>query len=407
MDQPAATLTQNNNNKERDKMHRSSPLTLLAAALIPFAAPGADMTLKQAYQDHFHMGASFGKPVIQEDGQATLRLIASQFNSITAGNEMKWARLQPQPQTYRTELADRFVAFGSENGMYIVGHVLFWHNQTPAWVFEDEQGRPAGREQLLSRMRERVRYVAKRYKGRVHAWDVVNEAIEGNGTLRDSKWTQIIGDDFIEQAFRIAQEELPADMALIYNDYGMTANGRRNAVVKLVRDLKNKGIRIDGIGMQGHWSLKAPSISDIEKSIIAFADTGVAVHITELDIDVLPRHDRMWSGNADIKLQLQQDPRLNPYTDGLPAEIQKELAVRYADIFTLFLKHSDKIKRVTFWGPSDQYSWLNSWPIKGRTNYPLLFDREGNPKPAFHAVINLPFSMAPAPASAAVSSEFP
>jgi len=365
-------------------------LTVLAAALVAIPTLGADMTLKQAYQDYFHIGASFGSPVMQEAGQGTLRLIASHFNSITAGNEMKWARFHPQPQTYRTEPADQFVAFGMHNNMYIVGHVLFWHNQTPDWVFKDANGAPASREHLLARMRERVRYVAKRYKGQIQAWDVVNEAIEDNGTLRDSKWTQIIGDDFIEQAFRISGEELPADVALLYNDYSMTANGRRNAVVAMVRKLKAKGMRIDGVGMQGHWSLNGPSIAEIERSIVAFAATGVDVHITELDIDVLPRHPRMWSGNADIKLQLAQDPKLDPYKDGLPDEVQKQLAKRYADIFAVFLKHSDKIKRVTFWGPTDQYSWLNSWPIRGRTNYPLLFDRQGKAKAAFHAIIKLP-----------------
>ncbi len=348
------------------------------------------MTLKQAYQDHFHIGTAIGNRVFEQKEQPTIRVVAQQFNCITSENAMKWQPFQPEENRYNTVPADLFVAFGAENNMYVVGHVLFWHNQTPDWVFKDENGKTASRELLLERMRERVRYVAERYKGRVHAWDVVNEAIEDNGQLRDSKWTQIIGKDFIEQAFRVANEELPADVALIYNDYSMTANGRRNAVVEMVRNLKSKGIRIDAVGMQGHWSLNGPSIAEIEKSIVAFAATGVDVHITELDIDVLPRHPRMWSGNADIKLQLAQNPKLDPYKDGLPDDVQRQLAKRYTDIFALFLKHSDKIKRVTFWGPNDNNTWLNNWPIKGRTNHPLLFDRQGNPKPAFHAVINQP-----------------
>ncbi|MCC5846565.1 MAG: endo-1,4-beta-xylanase [Verrucomicrobia bacterium] len=347
------------------------------------------MTLKQAYQDHFHIGAALGHRVVEERGE-TLALVARQFNSVTAENAMKWRSMQPEENRHTPEQADLLVSFGTANDMYVVGHVLFWHNQTPAWVFEDENGEPASREILLKRMRERVRYVAERYRGRVHAWDVVNEAFMGDGSLRDSKWTQILGDDFIEQAFRIAGEELPADVALLYNDYSMTANGRRNAVVAMVRDLKQKGIRIDGIGMQGHWALNSPSIADIERSILAFAATGVEVHITELDIDVLPRHPRMWGADADTQLRLQQDPALNPYTDGLPDEKQEELAQRYAEIFGLFLKHSDKIKRVTFWGPNDANTWLNTWPIRGRTSHPLLFDRQNNPKPAFHAVISLP-----------------
>jgi endo-1,4-beta-xylanase len=208
-----------------------------------------------------------------------------------------------------------------------------------------------------------------------------------NGSLRKSKWTQIIGEDFIEQAFRMAAEELPSDVELIYNDYSMTGKKKRDAVVKLVTTLKKKNIRIDGVGMQGHWGVGGPSAAAIEASIIAFSKTGVDVHITELDIDVLPRKSGMW--DADIRKKLAQDPAMDPYKKGLPAEIQKKLAARYKDIFGVFLKHQDKIKRVTFWGVTDGDSWLNGWPIKGRTSYPLLFDREGKPKPAFHAVIDL------------------
>ncbi len=363
--------------------------TLLAGIWCSLAATGADMTLKQAFKPHFHVGAAFGSSLFNEENQPVLALVERQFNSITAENEMKWARFQPQPQGLRAESADRFVALGERNEMYVVGHVLFWHNQTPGWVFEDDNGGPAGRELLLARMRERVRTVAERYRGRIHAWDVVNEAILDDGSLRDSPWTRLIGDDFIEQAFRIAGEELPPDVALLYNDYSMTASGKRDAVVAMVRDLKARGVRIDGVGMQGHWALNAPSIEAIESSIIAFAATGVDVHITELDIDVLPRHPRMWSGNADTQLQLRQDPGLNPYQDGLPDDMQRRLAQRYAEIFALFVRHADKIRRVTFWGPTDNHTWLNNWPIRGRTSHPLLFDRDGRPKPAFHAVIEI------------------
>lgn len=354
-----------------------------------FSLNGQETTLKDAYKDYFHLGASFGRNIFENDDQTTLRLIADQFNSTTPGNELKWGPFHPKPDVYNYGPADAFVEFGEKNGMYIVGHVLFWHNQTPKWVFQDTEGNPLTREQLLGRMRERVRHVGKRYKGRINAWDVVNESIMDNGELRKSPWTEIIGDDFIEQAFRIADQELPKDVDLIYNDYSMTAKGRRDAVVRMILDFKKKGIRIDGVGMQGHWSINWPSVEMIEASIQAFSKTGVDVHITELDVDVLPRHPDMWSGGADVRLRLQSDPTLDPYKDGLPDSLQQQLAQRYADIFRLFIKHGDTIKRVTFWGPSDKYSWLNSWPIKGRTNYPLLFDREGRAKPACHAVIDL------------------
>lgn len=362
-------------------------LGMLITAYCSYVIAGQDMALKAAYKDYFYIGASFGKPVMQEDQQTTLRLIARQFNAITAGNEMKWGPFNPEPDVYHHGPADDFVSFGTDHGMYIVGHVLFWHSQTPEWVFQSADGKMLGRDALLGRMRQRVRHVAQRYQGKIHAWDVVNESIMDDGKLRDSEWTRIIGDDFIEQAFRIAAEELPEDVELIYNDYSMTGKRKRDAVVAMIRAFKQKGVRIDGVGMQGHWSINGPSVAEIEESIVAFASTGVAVHITELDVDVLPRSPQMWSGNADVKLELQQDPKLDPYAKGLPDAMQAKLAERYAGIFGIFIAHQDKIKRVTFWGPTDKYSWLNNWPIKGRTNYPLLFDREGEPKPAYHAVM--------------------
>ena len=182
-------------------------------------------------------------------------------------------------------------------------------------------------------------------------------------------------------------ESHPKNPKLLYNDYSMTANGKRNAVVKMIGELKQKGVRVDGVGMQGHWSLNEPTIEEIEASIVAFAKAGVDVHITELDIDVLPRKSGMFG--ADVAMKLAQDPAMDPYRDGLPEDMQESLAQRYADIFRLFLKHREKIKRVTFWGTTDKHSWLNNWPIKGRTSHPLLFDRNGNPKLAFHAVIGL------------------
>jgi endo-1,4-beta-xylanase len=361
----------------------------LSLQLLAYAEGGgeATTTLKETFKDDFYIGAAIGNAEFEEEQRATLKMVARQFNSTSSANMLKWGPFNPRPGQYNHGIADDFVEFGKRNNMYVVGHVLFWHIQTPAWVFQDEQGRPVKREVLLMRMRERVRYVARRYGSRIDAWDVVNETFMDDGTMRDSLWTRIIGDDFIEQAFRIAAEELPPDVELIYNDYSMTAKGKRSAVVKMISELKQKGVRIDGVGMQGHWSINDPSITEIERSIVAFANAGVDVHITELDIDVLPRKPGMFG--ADVAMRLEQDPAMDPYRDGLPDDMQQKLAQRYADIFRLFLKHREKIKRVTFWGATDRHSWLNNWPIKGRTNHPLLFDRNGKPKAAFHAVIGV------------------
>jgi endo-1,4-beta-xylanase len=361
---------------------------LLTSAVSSPGQTVGEPALKEAFKDCFLIGAALGREVAGGQDVATRELVARQFNTVTSTNMLKWGPFNPKPGEYNHDLADRYVAFGREQGMYVVGHVLFWHNQTPNWVFEDEAGKPLTRAALLERMRQRVRHVAERYGEKIDAWDVVNESILDNGKLRDSEWTKIIGDDFIEQAFRIADEELPKSVELIYNDYSMTDARKRDAVVKMVRDLKAKGVRIDGVGMQGHWSLGGPSIKAIEEAIEAFAAAGVAVHITELDIDVLPRKAGMWGG-ADVRKKLAADPAMDPYRDGLPDQIQQKLAKRYAELFALFLKHQDKIKRVTFWGTTDRHSWLNHWPIKGRTNYPLLFDRQGRPKPAFDAVMKV------------------
>lgn len=376
-------------------------LTLAMAIVFSIAslvqAQQADMpSLKTKFKGCFLIGAALHGQLFAEEGRATAELAVQQFNSVSSTNMLKWGPFNPKPGQFNHELADDYVAFGNKHDMYVVGHVLFWHAQTPKWVFEDESGRPLNREQLLERMRQRVQHVAQRYGNRIDAWDVVNEAIMDNGQLRDSPWTRIIGDDFIEQAFRIAGDELPADVELIYNDYSMTGKLKRDAVVRMIGELKDKGVRIDGVGMQGHWAISRPSIQDIESSIIAFHKAGVDVHITELDIDVLPRKAEMYDG-ADVGLKLQQDPSMDPYQTGLPQAIQQDLADRYAAIFRLFLKHQDKIKRVTFWGTTDATSWLNNWPIKGRTSYPLLFDRLGKPKPAFWAVVNLVPYTAPDP----------
>lgn len=344
-------------------------------------------TLKHAFQDDFLIGAAIHQSLFEEETHATLELVARQFNSISSCNMLKWGPFNPKPGVYRYDLADAYVEFGRKNNMYLFGHVLFWHNQTPEWVFRDEDGQQVDRAVLLERMRERVRHVSKRYGNTIKGWDVVNEAILDNGKLRDSSWTRIIGKDFIEQAFRIAAEELPPDVELLYNDYGMTGGGKREAVVKMIGALKAKRVRIDGVGMQGHWSLAYPSLESIEQSIIAFSAAGVDVHITELDIDVLPREKGMFG--ADVTQRFEPGEKNNPYTEELPQEMQQKLASRYADLFRLFLKHHEKIRKVTFWGTTDKYSWLNDWPIKGRTSYPLLFDRAGKPKPAFYSVIGL------------------
>ena len=224
----------------------------------------------------------------------------------------------------------------------------------------------------------------KRYKGRIKGWDVVNEAIEDNGAYRKTKFYEILGEEYIPLAFQYAHEADP-DAELYYNDYSMAQPGRREAVVKMVNDLKKRGIRIDAIGMQGHIGMDYPKISEFEKSMLAFAGTGVKIMITELDLTVIPSPNP--NVGAEVTASFEYKKEMNPYPDGLPEEVSKAWTERMNDFFRLFLKHHNLITRVTLWGVADQNSWRNDWPMRGRTDYPLLFDRNYQPKPVVGLII--------------------
>lgn len=343
-------------------------------------------TLKAAFVEHFMIGTALGGNQINGENAEALTLTIEQFNTITAENDMKFGPIHPEPETYRFETADRFVEFGEQHNMFIVGHTLVWHSQTGRWVFTETNGQDVDRETLLGRMQDHISTVVGRYKGRVNGWDVVNEALNEDGSLRQSKWLQIIGEDYLQKAFEFAHQADPA-AELYYNDYNMFHKEKREGAVRLVQNLLDSGVKVDGIGMQGHWGLDYPSIEDAEASILAFSELGVKVMITELDINVLPDPAK-WRG-ADISMNAEAQQAIDPYKDGLPDSVQQQLADRYGELFALFLKHSDKISRVTFWGTHDGHSWKNNWPVRGRTNYPLLFDRNYQPKPAFYAVMEL------------------
>jgi endo-1,4-beta-xylanase len=340
--------------------------------------------LKDLYAGKFLVGAAIGGNVALQPGNPLRPLVEKHFNSLVSTNLMKWGPYNPQPGEYNDAEAGAFFGYGKAHGMYMVGHTLFWHSQTPKWVFEDTEGQPLSRDALLKRMRERVQRVAKLYGPSTDAWDVVNEAIVEDGSVRKSSFSGILGNDWVIEAFKIANEELPKNITLLYNDYNMETPGRLGSVVTLIRDLRARGLRIDAVGSQAHWRLETPTIAEIEQSIVALRDAGVKVHFTELDIEVLPRK----AGGAEVSRREQRTAENDPYTAGLPPEIQEKLARRYADIFALFLKHADVIDRVTFWGVTDGDSWLNGWPVRGRTNHPLLFDRQRQPKSAFQAVVD-------------------
>jgi len=342
-------------------------------------------SLKDVFQDKFYIGTAMNTGQILGKDTASIRIIKQQFNTITAENCMKCGPLQPEEGKFNFALADQFIEFGVQNQMFIVGHNLVWHSQAPKWFFVDAQGNDVSREVLISRMKNHIQTVVGRYKGKVKGWDVVNEAILDDGSWRESKFVQIIGPDFVKLAFRFAQEADP-DAELYYNDYSMALPGRREGVVKMVKDMQKDGIRIDGIGMQGHCSMDFPKIEEFEKSIVAFASLGVKVMITEMDISALPSpKDKQ---GADVDSRVDYKAELNPYTNGLPEEIEKAHAKRYKDFFDLFVEHQDKISRVTLWGVQDGQSWKNNFPVPGRTDYPLLFDRKYQPKSFLRSLLS-------------------
>jgi endo-1,4-beta-xylanase len=269
--------------------------------------------------------------------------------------------------------------------MYIIGHTLVWHRQTPDWVFEDGNGKPASREMLLNRLRDHIHTVVGRYKGRIKGWDVVNEAIEANGTMRQSKWMKIIGGDYIAKAFEFAHEADP-DAQLYYNDYSLENEPKRSGAIQLIKKLQAGGIRVAAVGLQGHDRLNWPTAEQQDATIAAFAKLGIKVNITELDIDVLPPVSE--DTGPGLKLTPELEGKLNPFAASFPEAIQKEQAKRYGELFAVYLKYREVIDRITFWGVTDGDTWLNNWPVRGRTNYPLLFDRDGRPKLAFNAVVN-------------------
>ncbi|MET3535747.1 endo-1,4-beta-xylanase [Chryseobacterium limigenitum] len=358
---------------------------LMTLAVSNVNAQKSDISLKKAFQDKFYIGTTMNLEQIHGTDQKSIDIIKKQFSSIVAENCMKSMYLQPQEGKFFFDDADKFVEFGEKNEMFIIGHTLIWHSQVPDWFFVDKNGKNVSPEVLKQRMKNHITTIVSRYKGRVKGWDVVNEAIMEDGSYRKSKFYEILGEEFIPLAFKYAQEADP-EAELYYNDYNEWYPEKVKTVTQIVQNLKSKGIRIDGVGMQAHVGMDSPSINEYEEAIVAYSESGVKVNITELDISALPSP---WGTSANIADKVEYDEKMNPYKKGLPADVQSKWENRYLDFFQLFLKHKKDIRRVTLWGLTDSQSWKNDFPIKGRTDYPLLFDRQYKAKPIFEKIIKL------------------
>ncbi len=341
-------------------------------------------SLKKYYSSFFNIGAAINEDIILGLDNDSKQIVETQFNSITPENSLKWMFLQPYPNYFDFTAADKYVNLGLKNNMHIVGHALIWHSQLADFMQNIDS-----KAEMNKHFENHINTVVSRYKGKIDAWDVVNEAFNEDGSLRESVFYKFLGKNYIEKAFKLANEIDP-NADLIYNDYNLYKKEKRDGVIQMVKQMQSKGIKIDGIGVQAHWSLNQPSLNEIEQIIFDISELGVDVMFTELDISVLPSPwEQVGAEVSQNFSRFEGDAKMNPYPDKLPKSIQNKLAKRYNDIFQLFIKHSDKISRVTFWGVMDKHSWLNNFPIKGRTNYPLLFDRNYQAKEAHKSLIIL------------------
>lgn len=343
--------------------------------------------LKDVFRGKFLIGTTLSYETLRGQDEATAAIAERHFSAFTAGNSMKPDALQPRPGQFRWAEADRMVDMAEKCGATPIGHTLVWHEQTPKWFFQTPDGQPLSREAALKNLRDHITAVVSRYKGRVKQWDVVNEAISDTPgeEFRNSAWYKATGEDFVAEAFRAAHAADP-DAILIYNDYNIELAYKRPKALRFLKKLLDAGVPINAVGIQSHWRLDFPKVAEIEDSIQQFAALGLKVMITELDVGVLPTNYQ----GADISktgtMTPEQQAVLNPYTTGLPPEVAAREAERYRQLFEMFLRHRDVIGRVTLWGVHDGDSWLNNFPIRGRTEYPLLFDRDGRAKPAFFAI---------------------
>ena len=336
---------------------------------------GTDSTkgLKDYYKDYFTMGVAVSPRSIKNEKEAAL--ILSQFTSITPENSMKMGPIHPKENEYYWKDADAIVNFAQEHHLKVRGHNLCWHQQTPDWFFKDSVGRLVTKEVLLQRLKDHITTVVQRYKGKIYAWDVVNEAIDDNpqNFLRNSLFYQICGEDFIAKAFEYAHAADP-EAILFYNDYNTERKEKTDRIYTLLKTLKEKGVPINAVGIQGHWSIFEPTQSELEYTLQKFASLNLKIQVTEMDVSVFK-----WEKEERNKLDNEET---------FTPEKEQQQVEKYDMLFKVFRKYKNDITGVTFWNISDRSTWLDTYPVKGRKNYPLLFDTDLQPKKAFLQVVN-------------------
>jgi endo-1,4-beta-xylanase len=331
----------------------------------------SDRGLKDYYHDFFPIGVAVN-PYDLTGPSADL--IKKEFNGLSPANSLKMGPIHPEENRYNWDPADKIVNFAQTNGMLIHGHVLCWHSQAPAWIFTDAKGDTVTKEVLLERLKKHIFDVVTRYKGKIFAWDVVNEAIADEDGLfyRNNTWFRICGEEYIFKAFEWAHEADP-NAQLYYNDYNTEMPGKRDKICQLLKKLIDAHVPINGVGLQGHWSIYEPSEKNLRDALDKYATLKLNIQITELDVSIYPPEP------ASRSLKPNETLSYSP-------ELEKKQIDSYKMFFKVFREYKAVIKTVTFWGVSDKVSWLNNFPVRGRTNYPLLFDRDMKPKPVYKEV---------------------
>lgn len=362
-----------------ESLHRKFLTILFISGIVQQVTAQQNQGLKAKFRNNFVIGAALDTNQIMEKEGVVTKLIREQFNAVTPENIMKAEHIHPDWNQYDFYYPDKMIDFAKKYKMQVNGHTLIWHSQLPAFA-----KKIIDKDSFQIFFRQHIETIASHFEGRIFSWDVVNEALNEDGSLRNSIFREKLGDDYIVEAFRIAQKSSPHS-ELYYNDYNIEQPAKRAGCIALIKRIQAAGVRIDGVGIQGHWHLGKIPLKEIEESIREFSALGLKVMITELDVEVLPRN---FSG-AEVSKRMASDPSLNPYTSGLPEAQQKQQAADYASLFNLFQQYKGKLTRVTFWGVNDGQSWLNNWPVRGRTNYPLLFDRNYQPKDAYYEVMKL------------------
>lgn len=352
-------------------------LTVTAQPLTPRAAPerrvDSSKGLKDYYQAYFPIGVAVSPRTLKTEEAS---LVLTQFNSLTPENALKMGPVHPREKEYYWKDADSIVAFAQRNHFKMRGHTLCWHNQTPNWIFVDSAGQTVSKEVLLQRLKDHITTVVSRYKGAIYAWDVVNEAISDkpNEYLRPSKWLQIIGEEYIAKAFQFAHEADPKAV-LFYNDYNEISAVKRAKIIRLVKSLQAAGVPIGGVGLQGHWAVNEPSREQLDSTLQDFSQLGLTLQVTELDISVYEKEHNMRErkpADADTVFT---------------AEREQQQLEKYRMCFELFRKYRKYLSGITFWNLSERRSWLDNFPVRGRKDYPLLFDKDLRKKKAWWEVV--------------------